>query len=122
MRPLPDESDVVDALAAERPDSLAASCIEEGGNNDFLFELVRRLRERDPRWGLNWKRGEVGSLSQDVVDYFWAEGEPEGRQEVYIIDVIVGHCGPDPEPGWLDQTEATRQAGTIGVWTLAPLR
>jgi hypothetical protein len=125
MLPLPDESDLVDALAAERPDLLEQSCVNDGGNNEFLFELVRRLRARDVRWGLNWKRGNVGDMSQDVVDYFWAQGDPEGRTEVYIIDVIGGHCpGPgDPPstPAWTDVTEATRLGGTIGRWTLQPL-
>lgn len=121
MLPLPDERGTVDGLAAERPDLLAASCVEHGGHNEFLFELVRRLRARDPRWGLNWKRGNVGDMSQDVVDYFWADGEPEGRTEVYIIDVIGGHCGDNPSPAFTDVTEATRQGGTIGRWTLQPL-
>jgi hypothetical protein len=119
--PLPDEFGVVQALAAERPDLLAASCRDQGGHNEFLFEAVRRLRVRDPRWGLNWKRGNVGDLSQDAVDYFYAEGEPEGRTEVYIVDIIGGHCGPNPQPAFIDQTEATRAGGTIGRWTLAPL-
>ena len=34
-----------------------------------------------------------------------------------IIDMIVGHCGDDPQPGWLDQTQATEDAGAIGRWT-----
>ena len=116
---------MVDALAAERPDLLAASCIPEGGNNGFLFELVRQLRQRDTRWGLNWKRGNEGDLSQDVVDYYYGPDLPgadyEGRTEVYIIDVISGHCGPDPGTTWIDQTEVTRLGGTIGRWTLQPL-
>ena len=117
--PLPDESGTVSALAAERPDLLAASCVEHGGNNDFLFELVRRLRAIDDRWGLNWKRGVVGDMSQDVVDYHFGDGEREGSTDVYIIDVIGGHCGDSPSPAWIDQTEATRAGGTIGMWTLA---
>jgi hypothetical protein len=117
--PLVDGSDVVNAYAAERPDLLAASCVETGGNNDFLFEVVRRLRARDPRFGLNWKRGNIGDMSQDVVDYHFGAGEPEGSTDVYIIDVIGGHCGPTPGPAWIDVTEATREGGTIGRWTLA---
>jgi hypothetical protein len=120
MLPLPDERGTVEALAAEHPDWLANSCVAAGGDNAFLFELVRRLRARDPRWGLNWKRGNVGDMSQDVVDYFFAEGEPEGRTEVYIIDVIGDHCG-EARPAFTDVTEATRQGGTIGRWTLQPL-
>jgi hypothetical protein len=60
----------------ERPDWLRNSCVEMGGNNEFLFEVVRRLRRIDTRWGLNWKRGRVGDMSQDVVNYFYG---PERR-------------------------------------------
>ena len=126
MRPLPDESAVVRQLAADRPDLLAESCVARGGNTAFLFELVRRLRAIDPRWGLNWKRGNVGDLSLDVVDYFWAPGEPvEGRTEVYIVRVIANHCpvGDEPPagPAWIDLTQATVDAGAIGRWTVSPL-
>ena len=117
--PPPDMSSVVDAVANDSPMLLASSCVESGGNNEFLFEVVRRLRMTDDRWGLNWKRGNVGDLSQDVVDYHWGEGVSEGSTDVYIIDIIIGHCGSSPSPGWIDQTEATAQAGTIGRWTLA---
>lgn len=115
----PDEYDVVEQVAQEHPDWLLASCVKTGGNNEFLFEVVRRLRMIDPRWGLNWKRGMVGDLSQDVVDYHWGNGEPEESTEVFIIDIIVGHCGDDPQAGWIDVTQATADAGTVGMWTLA---
>jgi hypothetical protein len=115
----PDEFDVVEQVALEFPELLAGSCVKMGGNNEFLFEVVRRLRMIDPRWGLNWKRGVVGDLSQDVVDYHWGEGEPEESTDVFIIDMIVGHCGKDPQAGWIDVTQATLDAGTVGMWTLA---
>ncbi len=115
--PLPDMSDVVDQLAAEHPDMLADSCLEVGGSWDFLDTLVDELRTYDERWGYNWKRGVVGDASQDVVDYHYGQGDAEGSTDVYIIDVIVNHCSNAPEPGWLDQTQATADAGTIGMWT-----
>lgn len=115
----PDEFDVVEQVAMEHPDWLMQSCVDTGGNNEFLFEVVRRLRMIDPRWGLNWKRGVVGDLSQDVVDYHWGAGEPEESTDVFILDIIVGHCGDDPQAGWIDVTQATLDAGTVGMWTLA---
>ncbi len=111
---------IVDQLARERPDLLRASCREHGGNNRFMFETVRRLRQRDTRWGLNWKRGNRGDLSQDIVNYNYGSEPDEGTRNVYIIDMIGGHCGPNPGPNWGDQTRATREAGTIGIWTLIP--
>ena len=115
--PLPDMRGVVDALAAERPDLLASSCVDTGGNNEFLFELVRRLRRIDTRWGLNWKRARIGDMSQDVVDYYWGTPGPiEDGFDTYVVDVIGGHCGPDPRPAFTDVTDF----GSTGArWTLA---
>jgi hypothetical protein len=108
---------VVGALAAAFPGALRNSC----GNHEWLLRLVYQLRQFDTRWGLNWKRGNIGDLSEDVVTYHFGPGPDENSTDVYIIDVIGGHCGGNPGPNWQDQTAATRQAGTIGRWTLAPL-
>lgn len=118
--PLINRQGVIQQLAAERPDLLFQSCAEHGGNNRFMFESVRRLRAIDNRWGLNWKRGNFGDLSQDIVNYNFGSDSDEGTTDVYIIDIIGGHCGPRPNPTWIDQTDATRNAGTRGVWTLLP--
>lgn len=117
--PTPDGYSIVQQVAAERPDWLLESCVADGGNNEFLFEVVRRLRAQDTRWGLNWKRGVVGDLSQDVVDYHYGADPSEGSTNVYIVDMITGHCGPDPQPGWIDVTQATLEGNTVGMWTLA---
>ncbi len=117
---------VVEQLARERPDLLHSSCTYHeghsipGGNNRFMFEAVRRLRAIDNRFGLNWKRGLFGDMSQDIVNYNFGSQPDEGTWDVYIIDIIGGHCGPNPGPNWQDQTQATRDGGTIGVWTLLP--
>ncbi|MDP2341949.1 MAG: hypothetical protein Q8O67_13410 [Deltaproteobacteria bacterium] len=113
----PDMSSTVRDLANERPDLLAASCVNAGGNNDFLHALVDRLRQTDNRWGYNWKRGNIGDMSQDVVDYYYGVGDPsEDSSEVFIIDVIGDHCG-NARPAFTDVTQATRDGGTIGRWT-----
>jgi hypothetical protein len=109
------------AVAARNPFLLAISC----GNYDFMFELVAELRLRDNtnRWGLNWKRGLIGDFSHDIVNYYYG---PEGSNmrndtRVWIYDMIGGHCGPNPNPFWQDQTRATAEAGTVGRWTTEPM-
>ena len=115
--PLPDMSAVVARIAAERPDLLRHSCQDHGGSWEFLDTVVDELRRDDTRWGYNWKRGNVGDPSKDVVDYHWGRGEDEASTEVYIVDIIIGHCGGNPAAGWSDVTDVTYGSGTIGRWT-----
>ena len=115
--PLPNMFHVVQQVADSRPDLLRNSCQEHGGSWGFLDLVVDTLRTYDTRWGYNWKRGNVGDPSMDVIDYHYGAGADEGSTEVYIIDIIGGHCGSSPNPVWNDVTEVTRQGGTIGRWT-----
>jgi hypothetical protein len=115
--PLPNMSHVVQQVAAARPDLLRNSCQEHGGSWGFMDVLVDTLRTYDTRWGYNWKRGNVGDPSHDVVNYHWGPGRSEGSSQVYIIDVIVGHCGSNPQAGWGDVTDITYNSGSIGRWT-----
>lgn len=116
---------VVAAVAAARPFDLQNSCKATGGTNTFMFEVVVELRKRfrSNRWGLNWKRGNVGDLSQDIVNYYsGAEGSNmRNSPSVRIYDTVSGHCGSRPAPFWADQTEATRLGGAIGRWTTDPM-
>ncbi|MEW6319910.1 MAG: hypothetical protein AB1635_02355 [Acidobacteriota bacterium] len=115
--PLPNMSHVVQQVAAQYPAALRNSCQDHGGTWEFMDRLVDTLRTYDTRWGYNWKRGNVGDPSLDVVAYHFGSGPDEGSIDVYIIDVIGGHCGPSPAPSWNDVTEATRLGGSIGRWT-----
>lgn len=108
---------VIGGVAAERPDYLRNSCQEHGGTWQFMDTVIDRLREIDTRWGYNWKRGVVGSPSMDVIDYHWSAGPDEGSIDVYIIDIIGGHCGPAPYLVWNDVTAVTYNSGTVGKWT-----
>jgi len=120
-------SSVVTALANERGDLLRASCVEQGGNNRFLFELTRRLRAIDNRWGNNIKRGSQG-LSQDVVVYNNSALPDEGATtgptgatfNIYMYDVIGNHCphGGSAGPNWQEIHTPTLNAVARGVWTL----
>ena len=111
---------VAEAMASTYRGDLQNSCAEHGGNNTWMFRVVNELRKRDSRWGLNWKRGRTGDLSQDIVTYNYGSNADEGTTDVYIIDIIGGHCGGSPDWNFQDQTEATRAGGGIGRWTLQP--
>lgn len=113
------------AVAAARPFDMLNSCKEFGGNNTFMFEVVAELRRRyqSNRFGLNWKRGNVGDLSQDVANYF---AGPEGTSmrnstQVRIYDIVGGHCGPNPGPAGEDVTAKTIAGGTVGRFTVDPM-
>ena len=115
--PLPDMSFVVQDVANQYPGALRNSCQDGGGTWEFMDRVVDRLRQYDTRWGYNWKRGNVGDPSKDVVDYHWGSGPDESSTEVYIIDIIGGHCGSNPSPTWIDVTDVTYNNGAIGRWT-----
>ncbi len=115
--PLPNREAVAQEIARAYPADLRNSCVEQGGNNTWLFRLVQRLRQEDSRWGLNWKRGRIGDMSQDVVTYNWGSEPDESTRQIYVLDVIVGHCGGNPGAFWLNQTGV---GGADARWTLQP--
>lgn len=116
--PLPSYgASVVQSVAAAYPAALRNSCQDHGGSWEFMDRVVDTLRTYDTRWGYNCKRGNCGDPSHDVVDYNWGSQRDEGTTEVYIIDVISGHCGSAPVPAWIDVTNITFNSGTVGRWT-----
>lgn len=104
--PLPDESAVIDAVAAANPGALANSCVHEGGSWEFMDLAVEALRAKDTRWGYNCKRGNCDDPSIDVVNYFYGSGNGDHSAEVYIIDIILAVCpsGSGAAPAWTNQT------------------
>jgi hypothetical protein len=120
--------DVVNQVAAAYPVQLARSC----GDDTWLFLLVRELRKRDKRWGLNWKRANIGDMSDDIVTYNWGPDGDEGTPKMRAWDVIGGHCGPNPGPNWDEKTSPAppqfngptsiggNGAPLSAIWTLIP--
>jgi hypothetical protein len=107
---------VVQQVAALFPHLLASSCQEHGGSWGFMDAVVDTLRSYDTRWGYNGKRGNPNDPSMDAITYHYSGGPDHGSTDVYIIDVVGGHCGPTPSPSWNDVTAATRNGGSIGRW------
>lgn len=115
-KPRPNDSAIVGQVAAAFPAALRNSCQDHGGSWEFMDRVVDALRAKDGRWGYNCKRGNCNDASHDVVSYYY-RGEYQdiqGRFEVYIIDIIAGHCGSTPSTVWLDVTDATANNNTVG--------
>jgi hypothetical protein len=123
--PLPNMLGVVNQVIAQNPGILSAnrSCQDpsHGGNAvtgwEFLDKVVDAMRLVDTRWGYNGKRGNVNDPSHDVVAYNYGRQPDEGTTEVYIVDILLSHCGPGPASAWIDQTQVTFESNTIGRWT-----
>lgn len=104
--PLFDGSAIVQGVFAANPGLIPNSCqTAPGGTWDLMDAIVDALRAADTRFAYNGKRGNVNDPSFDAVAYdYGAVPGGEGSTTVYIVDVVAGHCGASPGPGWLDVT------------------
>lgn len=114
-KPRPNDSAIVRSIAGTFPALLHHSCQPEGGTWEFMDRAVDALRAKDGRYGYNCKRGNCNDPSVDVVSYYYRD-QPDinNRADVYIFDVIGGHCGSNPSVIWNDVTDITFQSGTLG--------
>jgi hypothetical protein len=116
--PLPSYGEGVGARGSGSQSGCAAELVSGlGGSWQFMDQVVDTLRTYDTRWGYNGKRGNTHDPSKDVIAYHYGPGPDEGSPDVYIIDIIGGHCGSNPSPIWNDVTQITLSSGTIGKWT-----
>lgn len=102
---------VVNQVAAQNPFDVRNSCHAEGGNMNFVFKAVSALRRIDTRWGMNLKRGNQGD-SEDIIAFNPTDRPDNGESQIYLFDIIGGHCGPNPiVDGLNDVTGATWPQG-----------
>lgn len=115
-KPRPNDSAIVRAVAAAFPADLRNSCQDHGGNWNFMDRTIDALRAYDSRYAYNCKRGNCGDASQDVASYYYGGpmASAQGRTDVYIFDLISGHCGSTPSTVWLDVTDVTAANRTTG--------
>ncbi|HXG90160.1 MAG TPA: Ig-like domain-containing protein [Vicinamibacterales bacterium] len=103
---LPDVREFLQQSAAARPDLLAQSCPTglKYQTNPWLDYMVDRLRTLDTRWGYNGKPNRSASdnggqpvvAAGDEIAYHYGPGPDQGSPDVYLIDILEGHCGPTP--------------------------
>ena len=104
--PLPDVQGFIERTAAARADLLAQSCPTgfKYVNNPWLDYMVDALRTLDTRWGYNGKpnRGPADNggmpviAAGDEIAYHFGPGPDQGSPDVYLIDILIAHCGTNP--------------------------
>ena len=109
---------IIRDLGSRYQGELNNSCRDRGGNNNWLFRVVAALRERDKRWGLNWKRANRGDMSQDIVTYNWSSEPDEGTYNTRVYDIIGNHCGTGNYGAQMSEVTVLGSRGSI--WTLLP--
>ena len=120
--PLPDVRAFIQQTANARPDLIAQSCPTglKYVNDPWLDYMVDQLRTLDTRWGYNGKPTRTAAdnggrpvvAAGDEVAYHFGAGPDQGSPDVYLIDLLEGHCGTTPR---LTYREFTGEEP--GFWT-----
>lgn len=119
---LPNVRAFIDQSVNARLDLLAQSCPRglKYENNPWLDYMVDRLRTLDTRWGYNGKPtrtaadngGQPVIAAGDEVAFHYGAGPDQNSADVYLIDLLEGHCGSSPRPTYREFTGEER-----GFWT-----
>jgi hypothetical protein len=101
--PIPSEIDVVrDVWNRATPD--------QRREHAWIANAVAwELQEQGQDFYVNQKRGTEGD-SEDAI----STPHPEGAGGWAIVDVVANFGGSNPQPAWIDQTQATINGGTVG--------
>lgn len=111
---IPNYQSTVAALAAQYPAEWRAAHTGGPQTEAFIRRLAWELHQRDPRFGLNGKRGNPSDISDDAIcfDGVSEKGDTDptrGGAPVTVLDVIGGAGGPNPTPQWGAVGPATPQ-------------
>ena len=104
--PVPDVQSFIFQTANARLDLLARSCPNgrKYENNPWLDYMVDALRTLDTRWGYNGKPTRTAGdnngfpviAAGDEIAYHFGRGSDQNSPDVYLIDILIGHCGDNP--------------------------
>jgi hypothetical protein len=101
----PNRRDVVERVADRCPGLIQR-------DHEFTDAVATVLNAEDARWGRNGKRGNAGDPSHDAIAF----RNPASPFGVSVVDIIGAAGSPSASPAWIDQTQATIDARTTGVW------
>lgn len=93
----------VEKCRREHPQAWAHAHTGDAHTEDFIRLLAARLHKIDPRFGLNGKRGDPRTISQDALNF---KGEGPGHDPtndnmpVTVIDVIGAAGSSGAYPTW----------------------
>ena len=125
--PLPNARPFINDMSGRVGDLASCPNGRKYESNPWLDKLIDNLRASDARWGYNGKPTKVASdnngvpvtCAGDEIAYHYGAGESLNSPNVYLIDVLEGHCGATPRTTYRDFT-----GEEPGFWTLtrAPAR
>lgn len=101
----PNRRDVVERVAAACPGFILQ-------DHAFTDAVATVLNQEDARWGRNGKRGNPNDPSHDAIAF----RNPSSPFGVSVVDIIGAAGSSSASPAWIDQTQATIDARTTGVW------
>lgn len=101
----PNRQDVVERVAAACPGFILQ-------DHAFTDAVATVLNQEDARWGRNGKRGNPNDPSHDAIAF----RNPSSPFGVSVVDIIGAAGSSSASPAWIDQTQATIDARTTGVW------
>lgn len=119
--PLPDARPFINAMSGQVATLPSCPYGRKYSSNPWLDKLVDNLRASDARWGYNGKPSRTAAdnngfpvtCAGDEIAYHYGAGDSLNSPNVYLIDALAGHCGPNPATTYRDFT-----GEEPGFWTL----
>lgn len=77
-------------------------------NNPWQDRVIDAFRAIDSRWGYNAKPNRTAAENDgvpviaagDEAAYHYGPGPDQGSPDVHLVDMLIGHCGPNPSLTW----------------------
>lgn len=124
--------DIANLIRQQYPADWTVAHTGQPGTDNFIQRVAWACRDlvnppgaiggAPPRAGTvgnNWKRGQTGTYSGDVLALPNPSGASDSARQfagLELVDIIVGAGGPSPSIGWGDVTQSTIDSGNGGGW------